>query len=265
MNLLGTAGFAYRLEGIQIKLVPKGGAAPGSTSNSFKQNIKYQTHIQNIGWQDYVNSGDSSGTTGQSLRLEGIRIRIDNSDIQGSIEYCTHVQNIGWQNYVSNNQMSGTQGRALRLEAIKIRLTGELANKYDIYYRVHCQNFGWMGWAKNDESAGSAGYAYRLEAIQIVLVNKGGTAPGSTQNAFSECVKPPTPAVTPAAPAATQTSSTPVVNNPVIYVLNPKTMIFHRSTCAAAKRMKESNKIYTSDSRDIIIQCNYRACKDCKP
>ena len=230
MNLLGTAGFAYRLEGIQIKLVPKGGAAPGSTSNSFKQNIKYQTHIQNIGWQDYVNSGDSSGTTGQSLRLEGIRIRIDNSDIQGSIEYCTHVQNIGWQNYVSNNQMSGTQGRALRLEAIKIRLTGELANKYDIYYRVHCQNFGW-----------------------------------STQNAFSECVKPPTPAVTPAAPAATQTSSTPVVNNPVIYVLNPKTMIFHRSTCAAAKRMKESNKIYTSDSRDIIIQCNYRACKDCKP
>ena len=33
--------------------------------------------------------------------------------------------------------MSGTQGRALRLEAIKIRLTGELANKYDIYYRVH--------------------------------------------------------------------------------------------------------------------------------
>ena len=240
MNLLGTAGFAYRLEGIQIKLVPKGGAAPGSTSNSFKQNIKYQTHIQNIGWQDYVNSGDSSGTTGQSLRLEGIRIRIDNSDIQGSIEYCTHVQNIGWQNYVSNNQMSGTQGRALRLEAIKIRLTGELANKYDIYYRVHCQNFGWMGWAKNDESAGSAGYAYRLEAIQIVLVNKGGTAPGSTQNAFSE---------------KTNTS----------YVLNSRTKVFHKPTCGIINSMSEANKIVTSDSRDVIVGCGYKACGDCKP
>ena len=240
MNLLGTAGVAYRLEGIQIKLVPKGGAAPGSTSNSFKQNIKYQTHIQNIGWQDYVNSGDISGTTGQSLRLEGIRIRIDNSDIQGSIEYCTHVQNIGWQNYVSNNQMSGTQGRALRLEAIKIRLTGELANKYDIYYRVHCQNLGWMGWAKNNEAAGSAGYAYRLEAIQIVLVNKGGTAPGSTQNAFSE---------------KTNTS----------YVLKSKTKVFHKPTCGIINSMSEANKIVTSDSRDVIVGCGYRACKDCKP
>ena len=37
---------------------------------------------------------------------------------------------------------------------IQIRLTGEAAEKYDIYYRVHCQDDGWLGWAKNGEKAG---------------------------------------------------------------------------------------------------------------
>lgn len=255
----GTAGYAYRLEGIEIKLVPKGAPAPGNVKNAFKQNIKYQTHIQNIGWQNYVNENEISGTTGQSLRLEGIRIKLDNTDIQGNVEYCTHVQNIGWQNYVSNNQMSGTQGKSLRLEAIKIRLTGDLANRYDIYYSVHCQNFGWMGWAKNGESAGSAGYSYRLEGIKIVLVDKGDIAPGSTQNAFSEYVKP-------IKTQNTNTSAPSTSNNTsVMYVLNSRTKIFHRSTCAAVKKMSESNKIYTSDSRNIITNCGYTACKDCKP
>ena len=74
----------------------------------------------------------------------------------------------------------------MRLEAIQIKLTGEMANKYDIYYRVHAQNFGWMGWAKNGESAGTAGYSYRLEGIQIKLVKKGAAAPGSTTNTYKE-------------------------------------------------------------------------------
>ncbi len=185
----GTAGYSYRLEAIEIKLVPKGGTAPGSVKNKFKQNIQYQTHIQNIGWQGYVNEGEISGTTGKGLRLEGIRITTNNSDLKGNIEYCTHVQNIGWQNFVTTNQMSGTQGKSLRLEAIKIKLTGDLANKYDIYYRVHCQNFGWMGWAKNGEASGTAGYSYRLEAIEIRLVDKGDSAPGSSKNKFKQNIQ----------------------------------------------------------------------------
>ena len=45
---------------MEIRLVAKGKPAPGTVKNSFKQNIKYQTHIQDIGWQDYVNSGELS-------------------------------------------------------------------------------------------------------------------------------------------------------------------------------------------------------------
>ena len=183
----GSAGYSYRLEGIEIKLVSKGGTAPGSTTNYFKQNmIYYKTHVQNVGWQSEVLNGQTSGTSGRSLRLEGITIRLANTGVTGGIEYSTHVQNIGWQGFKKNGAMSGTSGRSLRLEAIKIRLTGEMANKYDVYYRVHAQNFGWMGWAKNGAASGSAGYGYRLEGIQIQLVNKGGAAPGSTANAFRQ-------------------------------------------------------------------------------
>ena len=147
-------------------------------------NVKYRTHVQDIGWQNYVQNGNTAGTTGRSLRLEGINIKLDNNEYGGGISYQTHVQNIGWQNYVQNDQMSGTSGKSLRLEAIRIKLTGEIEKYYDVYYRVHCQNFGWMGWAKNGEDAGSAGYSYRLEGIQIVLVPKGSAAPGSTSNSF---------------------------------------------------------------------------------
>lgn len=146
--------------------------------------INYQTHIQDIGWQEVVKNGEISGTSRRSLRLEGIKMNISNSDLAGSVEYRTHVQEIGWQGYVKDNQLSGTSGKSLRLEAIQIRLTGEIANAYDVYYRVHIEDKGWLNWAKNSESAGSQSAAKRLEAIQIKLVKKGEAAPEENGKAF---------------------------------------------------------------------------------
>ena len=138
--------------------------------------LKYKTHVQNVGWQQFVNDGQMSGTEGKGYRLEGIILDLD-STIPGNIEYTTHVQNIGWQPYVGSEQMSGTEGKGYRLEGIKIKLTGDLADYYDVYYRVHIQNTGWLSWAKNDQTAGSSGYGFRLEGIQISLAPKGGKAP----------------------------------------------------------------------------------------
>lgn len=146
--------------------------------------VRYRTHVQNVGWQAYVADGGMSGTSGRSLRLEGINIALNGID--GGIEYTTHVQNVGWQEFVGNGAMAGTSGRSLRLEGIRIWLTGDAAKKYDVYYRTHTQNIGWMGWAKNAEQSGSAGYGYRLEGIEVKLVEKGGPAPGSTDGAFVE-------------------------------------------------------------------------------
>ncbi|MFV0394231.1 MAG: GH25 family lysozyme [Coprobacillaceae bacterium] len=181
----GTEGLLKRLEAIEIVLVKKGEPAPGETSNAFVKNqIRYQTHIQDIGWQEWKVNSQMSGTQSQSKRLEGIKLVLWDQEYTGNIQYRTHIQDIGWQNWKSNGEMSGTSGQLKRLEATEIKLTGEMSKQYDIYYRVHAEDYGWLGWAKNGESAGTSGMSKRLEAVEVVLVKKGGVAPGTTANAY---------------------------------------------------------------------------------
>lgn len=146
--------------------------------------LRYRGHVQNIGWQGYVENGAVSGTTGQSLRLEALNIEVLNSTKLG-IKYATHVQDYGWQDPVMDGALSGTTGKSLRGEAVTIELTGTDAGLYDIYYQVHVQDFGWLGWAKNGAPAGTTGRSLRMEAVKIVVVPKGAPAPGSTTTPFN--------------------------------------------------------------------------------
>ena len=181
----GTSGKGLRLEAIEIRVLPWNAPAPGDTTEPLKFAISYRTHVQYQGWQAYKTDGETSGTEGKSLRLEGIEIKAENAPYQGKVQYLTHVQNKGWEeDWVQDGATSGTTGQSLRLEAIRIRLTDDLGDKYDVYYCVHAQNVGWMGWAKNGEPAGTEGFGQRLEAIKIVLVPKGDAAPGSTEDAY---------------------------------------------------------------------------------
>ncbi|MBQ9934350.1 MAG: Ig-like domain-containing protein [Lachnospiraceae bacterium] len=159
-------------------------------------NVTYNTHIQSYGWEcdtEYgyydcydcgnvcPSNGEIGGTIGEGKRLEGIKINVESgesyNDVDLGIRYTTHCQSYGWLPWSSNGDMSGTEGESKRLEAIMIELTGEDANKYDIYYRVHAQSYGWLAWARNGAPAGTAGYGKRLEAIQIVVVKKGEYVP----------------------------------------------------------------------------------------
>ena len=188
----GTSGLSYRLEAMQIVIVPKGEAAPTdvaevSSAVSFaylgNPGVTYHSHVQTYGWQDWVNDGEMSGTTGESKRLEGFEAKLGAS-ANGGIEYRTHVQTYGWQDWKADGEMSGTEGESKRLEALQIRLTGDLANHFDVWYRTHVQTFGWLGWAKNGESAGTEGLSRRMETMQVCILPKGSAAPGSTDQAF---------------------------------------------------------------------------------
>ncbi|MDO4473072.1 MAG: glucosaminidase domain-containing protein [Eubacteriales bacterium] len=180
-EIAGTSGYGKRMEAIQIKLVEKNGAAPGATDRpNVLSHVTYRTHVQTYGWQDWKTEGVTSGTSGESKRLESIQIQLTNLDVDGSVEYRTHVQTYGWQDWKTDGQEAGTSGESKRLESIQIRLTGEAAEKYDVYYRVHAQTYGWLDWAMNGEIAGTTDLSKRLEAIEIRLIEKGEEAPGST-------------------------------------------------------------------------------------
>ena len=134
--------------------------------------IAYTSHVQDYGWQDWKTDGTSSGTSGQSKRLEGIKIKTGGS-INGGVSYKTHVQDIGWQDWVQNGELAGTSGQSKRLEAIQIKLTGSAGDSFSVWYRVHAQDYGWLGWAKDGDSAGTEGLSKRLESIEVIALPKG--------------------------------------------------------------------------------------------
>ena len=121
--------------------------------------IKYQSHVQNVGWQNWVGDGETSGTTGMNLRLEGLRI-----DAPFEIEAKAHIQNKGWVNYgkITKDTLIGTENEGLRLE--------DLCFKGKFKFRVHIHNIGWTCWTNADGIAtlGSVGQALGIEAIEIL-------------------------------------------------------------------------------------------------
>ena len=120
--------------------------------------LKYQAHIENVGWQGWKRNGETAGTTGQSKRLEAIRI-----DAPFEVRAEAHIQNIGWKDYgkITKDTIIGTTGQGLRLECLKL--------KGKFKYRVHIQDVGWSAWTNADGvcTLGTVGQSLRIEAIQI--------------------------------------------------------------------------------------------------
>ena len=144
----------------------------GITANAAGLSVKYAAHVSQIGWQPYVGSGTTAGTTGRALQLEAIKIQLVDGAGKNIIMYRAHVSGTGWQTWKKSNEVAGTTGQNRALEAIQIKLNAPYSKNYDVVYRVHVAAVGWLSWAKNGASAGSEGLSLRAEAIQIKVVSK---------------------------------------------------------------------------------------------
>ena len=175
----GTTGMSCPVEAVQVKLVRKGEAAPGSTQMASLSlpKISFAT-FSGSDWQSSVGQNAISGTIGQSTPIHGLKAQVD-SDISGSIEYRVHLSNIGWNDFVSDNALSGLENSSESIQAVQIRLTGDLAKYFDITYRVYVDNIGWLGWTKNGMSAGTTSCSLNVQAIQIAFCRKGTATTGT--------------------------------------------------------------------------------------
>lgn len=117
-QMSGTEGESKRLEGIEINL----------TNRDYDGGIVYTTHVQTYGWQGieedpstWKANGDMSGTSGESKRLEAIRIKLTGEMEQHyDIYYRVHAQSYGWLGWAKNGEPAGTAGYSKRLEGIQI-------------------------------------------------------------------------------------------------------------------------------------------------
>lgn len=150
----------------------------GKTLQTYSKNIqidrqihlKYQAHVQDIGWQDWKKDEEIAGTQGRNLRVEAIKIDGINIPEGVKIKYQAHVEDIGWQGWKNAGEIAGTQGKCLRVEGIKIKLEG--TEDYSVMYSTHVQDIGWQDWCYDGEASGTVGECKKIEAIKIKLVPK---------------------------------------------------------------------------------------------
>ena len=172
----GTAGQSLRAEAIEVQVLPKGQVPEGYVEReaSYVGAVSANVHLQNQGWAG-ASSAIEFGTTGQSRRLEAVRLSGPATPVSAGISYEVHVQNKGWLPPVADGALAGTTGQSRRLEAVRISLTGDAAGEgeYSVWYRVHSQSHGWLGWAHDGQEAGTTGLSKRAEAIDVQVLPQG--------------------------------------------------------------------------------------------
>ena len=153
-----------------VKPTPTATAKPTPTAIPKTVGVKYYTHIQDIGWEKQYekSNGKTSGVEGKGLKVEAIRILLENAPSNAKILYKSHVQDIGWEDWKSNGEQSGTTGQNKKIEAVRIKL--ENMSGYSVKYRAYVEGKGWQAWVSDGIEAGSTGKNLKLEAIQIMIV-----------------------------------------------------------------------------------------------
>ncbi|MCD9021870.1 glycoside hydrolase domain-containing protein [Cohnella silvisoli] len=131
----------------------------------------YQAHVQNIGWQSWVNNEATAGTVGQNLQMEALKVMLTSPPAGAHIKYQAHVQSVGWQSWVYDGAIAGTTGQSLRMEAVKIMLEGAPAG-YHVKYRAYVTNIGWQNWVLDGAIAGTTGQSLPIQAIEISVYNE---------------------------------------------------------------------------------------------
>ena len=129
--------------------------------------VIYQSHVQDIGWMQFVNDNEISGITGRGLKVEAVRFDLKNTNI--NIKYKTHIQDYGWESEwkIMENNLEQLD-KIKKIEAIRIKLN--TLDDYSVMYRAYLEGQGWQEWKKDGEMAGTTGENRKLEAIQVKIV-----------------------------------------------------------------------------------------------
>lgn len=123
--------------------------------------LKYEVHVENIGWQGEKKDGELAGTEGKSLRTEAIKIFSDEP-----LQYRVHMADKGWGDWVPNGCMAGTVGESRRVEALEI-----ISAKTPIKAQAHVEGIGWQEPVTGTQiKIGTEGRALRLEALKLEYV-----------------------------------------------------------------------------------------------
>src|SRR3954451_16942940 len=116
--------------------------------------LTYTAHVENVGWQNYVDENDTAGTVGQSKRAAAFAIQVtDMPDVQVRCQALSYAYG-GWRPAVddpSQHTPCGSTGSSMRVENLRLSLTGT-TGLYTIEFRCHVELQGWTNWTSGGNS-----------------------------------------------------------------------------------------------------------------
>ncbi len=164
-NVSGEPGGGKRVEAIKLY----------KSDDTADVNLSYCAHVQNIGWQGMVNEGEISGTTGQSLRVESIKINVSGNESHlYEVYYRAYVEGFGWLDWTKNGEQAGSASISRKMEALEVKLlpngsenAPKLGNNafVDHLCKVNPGDIGidvseWNGYSNNWAAAKQAGIKF---------------------------------------------------------------------------------------------------------
>lgn len=184
----GTQGYAYQIEAIQIKVLPKNAQDAPARGDAFRDHsqepptVSYRSHISNVGWMGVVADGKTSGSLTQEMQSRHCRLVLIGMATEALFPLArTSLALLAKLVF----RYCCTTGQSRSVESVQFKLNDEISATYDIWYRVYASKLGgWLGWTSNGSPAGSVGKGAAIQGIQVMLVEKGCSAPGDTANHF---------------------------------------------------------------------------------
>ena len=156
--------------------------------------VNYSGCLVRQGWSTIAqDNGICGGVPG--VWLTAFKANLVNLPAEGHVGICYQVNlsGSGWLEWAYDGAETGGPGGEQPLEAIRMELTGELAQRYDLYYKV-LQNGAWTPWAVNGGTAGQEGVGLWIGAIRVSITAKGAGEPAEAQ-AFPIAVDPSRPMI----------------------------------------------------------------------
>ena len=126
--------------------------------------IHNEVPVQNTGWTGGARDGELAGTTGQSRRLEAVRVSLTGDALMDdySVWYRVHSQTYGWLGWAHDGEPAGTAGLAKRAEAIDVQVLpqGQVPRGYDATQRAPAAQTGGTTGANSAAGDSAAGTGY---------------------------------------------------------------------------------------------------------
>jgi hypothetical protein len=141
--------------------------------------LEYMVHEAYQGDSGFVAQPEWAGQA-HSLFIQGLQLRSRAESKPLGLRYKAWLEEVGETPWYSLpiatglGPFCGTRGQHRRLEALWIELTGESADRLDVYYSARLQHTGLTGWSRNGQMCGTQGESRGMHSLRIFVSERTG-------------------------------------------------------------------------------------------